>query len=327
MSTEEAMKESTTTTSQQPHQDSTTPGAAPELDENGFPKAMLDSGICLYGSRFPKGGPGGRFPNAEQRCRDIREMEIRHDDVIVCAYMKCGTHWLWEVTRMLLSRDPTISTKVKEFNMLEAADLPELADCASPRVLNSHLWTCHLPQQIFEKKVKIIHVVRNPKDVVTSFYYHTKRRQDYDWGIMLKYYMANKLSSPHLLAYLKHMQDFQQQNPDHPVATVCYEDMIKNPVDGISRLADFLCVPGDVTWYQQVAEACHFDNMKTAEKDRKYPDHHPGSGKVMMKQMNFYRKGKIGDWKNHFTVAQNEAFDEFLSRETQGLPYSFVYDN
>jgi len=334
--TEAASKESpTTSTPPQTGNDVTTKEEeVVERDENGFPKAILNGGLILYGSRFPKGpGPSGNNQNLEEKCENIRNMEIRPDDVIVCAYMKCGTHWLWEVTRMLLSREATISSKVKEFTMLEGpADLQDLATWPSPRVLNSHLWTCHLPQQIFEKKAKIVHVVRNPKDVVTSYYYHMRRRHSFEWDVLVKYYMENKLSSPHLLAYLKQMQEFQKRNPDQPIITICYEDMIKNPVHNIARLAEFLCVPNDVTFYEQVAKACQFDAMKTADKDREKPHRNHNKGGNSQAGGKFppgslYRKGQIWDWKNHFTVAQNEAFDDFLSKEAADLPYTFVYDN
>ena len=71
----------------------------------------------------------------------------------------------------------------KTKHMLEF-ELPETSDdIPSPRILNSHLNIRFLPKQMFKKKCKIIHVVRNPKDVVVSLYNH-------DFGIKLYGYQG-----------------------------------------------------------------------------------------------------------------------------------------
>ena len=37
--------------------------------------------------------------------------------------------------------------------------------------------------------------------------------------------------------------------------------------------------------------------------------------------------GTIGDWKNHFIVAENEQFDEILDREFRDSNMKFTYTN
>ena len=45
----------------------------------------------------------------------------------------------------------------------------------SPRILNTHFAASCLPEQIVSKNTRIINVVRNPKDIVTSYYHHLKQ--------------------------------------------------------------------------------------------------------------------------------------------------------
>ena len=40
----------------------------------------------------------------------------------------------------------------------------------------------------------------------------------------------------------------------------------------------------------------------------------------------FLAAGKIGDWKNHFTVADNELFDSVLEKWTAGKEIPFIYE-
>ena len=37
----------------------------------------------------------------------------------------------------------------------------------------------------------------------------------------------------------------------------------------------------------------------------------------------FFRKGKVGSWKEQFTVAQNEAFDKLCEEKFAGTGLSF----
>ena len=57
---------------------------------------------------------------------------------------------------MLTTGQTEFSSLTKEYKMLEFCDdLPFLETLPSPRVLNSHLNTVHLPREIVQKKVKV----------------------------------------------------------------------------------------------------------------------------------------------------------------------------
>ncbi|XP_078806620.1 cytosolic sulfotransferase 3-like isoform X4 [Oryzias latipes] len=76
-----------------------------------------------------------------------------------------------------------------------------------------------------------------------------------------------------------------------------------DPGDWSSFFQRFL--DGKTEEVETLSSSVQFDNMKK-DKMANYstdPD-------MDFKISPFMRKGKVGDWKNHFTVAQNEAFDE-----------------
>ena len=60
--------------------------------------------------------------------------------------------------------------KMKEF--IDCQPPSQFKDRPSPRVIMTHMPMELMPKDVFKKKSKIIFMVRNPKDVVTSYYYH-----------------------------------------------------------------------------------------------------------------------------------------------------------
>lgn len=92
-----------------------------------------------------------------------------------------GTHWIWEITSMLMAARAVTIPKSKSHNMIEHQLPSDLEVISSPRILNSHLNIQHLPIQLFEKRLKIIHVLRNPKDLIVSFYNHVTGIRCYDY--------------------------------------------------------------------------------------------------------------------------------------------------
>ena len=85
-----------------------------------------------------------------------------------------GNHWLWEMVNMVLKNKPEFENDVMERFLVDFEDLqsPELSRL-SQRVLVSHLPCQHAPRGVFQgEAVKMIYVLRNPKDVAVSAYNH-----------------------------------------------------------------------------------------------------------------------------------------------------------
>ena len=76
--------------------------------------------------------------------------------------------------RMLISGKAEYFTGTKGDTMLEAVmDLKTLDNVPSPRILNTHAPFRHLPKAHLEKGYKVVHCLRNPKDVMVSWFNHT----------------------------------------------------------------------------------------------------------------------------------------------------------
>ncbi|VDI12220.1 Hypothetical predicted protein [Mytilus galloprovincialis] len=89
---------------------------------------------------------------------------------------------------------------------------------------------------------------------------------------------------------------------------------VHNPLKEIERLAQYLDVNNSTDFYSQVSDRCRFNQLKDDYKNRNDP----------FREVVF-RKGDVGDWKNWFTVAQNEEFDKHLTEKLTNSSWTFKY--
>ncbi|XP_048257081.1 sulfotransferase 1C2-like [Haliotis rufescens] len=108
------------------------------------------------------------------------------------------------------------------------------------------------------------------------------------------------------------------------LSLICfYEDMKIDPVKAVKDIAKFLKLTPTDQFCEEVAAACSFKKMKKVDQEMK--------GDLPLKiwkdgtEWTFYRKGEIGDWKNWFTVAENERFDQIWNEKMQDSGFEFTY--
>ena len=77
---------------------------------------------------------------------------------------------------MLVNNTLELEKSAKTNTMLET--LPDLSiteSLPSPRILDTHFQFQYLPHKHIENRRKIVHMIRNPKDVMVSLYYHAQK--------------------------------------------------------------------------------------------------------------------------------------------------------
>ncbi|KAK6181397.1 hypothetical protein SNE40_009254 [Patella caerulea] len=283
-------------------------------------KAIEVDGVPV--SAFPEEMIGHSYT---EHFRKLREMTIRDDDVIVCAYPKAGTHWIWEVIQMLRGQTTEYHKQIKEQQMLEARNIDTFEAEPSPRVLNSHLWPRHLPKQIFKNKTKIIYLIRNPKDTVVSMFFHynaVKKALDYHGNLsdFLDLYLNKSLPYGLWYEYVLEWERFFKTT-ENPFYQFSYEEMQQNPVDHVKGLAKFLETDVSDEFCEATVDACSFNKLKKANDEVKddFIKPHFTEGRSL------YRKGKVGDWKNWLTVADSENIDQMTAKRIKDSQIKLKY--
>ncbi|XP_046574282.1 sulfotransferase 1B1-like [Haliotis rubra] len=95
--------------------------------------------------------------------------------------------------------------------------------------------------------------------------------------------------------------------------------MKQNCVNEVRRMAEYLDRPLPEKTYVEIAEACSFINLKHANEKIKDQTYH---FQWQQGKSGYFRKGKTGDWKNYFTVAQSEKFEKiYEAKINKPFPY------
>ncbi|XP_061179036.1 sulfotransferase 1E1-like [Saccostrea echinata] len=271
--------------------------------------------------------------DAEKRFEEIRDLECRKDDVLLVIYPKSGTHWVWEIVCMLLKKKAEYMKECKEFFFLEAIpDMSVVHNLASPRPLNTHVPYRWLPKQHIENGGKIVHVLRNPKDVAVSMFHHFNNTMAFGEPTDFKTFYERVFMGPvqpfgGWFSYEKEFEQAEAKDTHSAIFTLYYESLKKHPVEETKRLAKFLNVDVSDEVITEIVDKCSFRKLKQANDTMKefleFPNTKVKSKETMSK---LYRKGEIGDWKNHFTVALNEHFDAVFKEEMKDSKIQVQYE-
>ncbi|KAL3886113.1 hypothetical protein ACJMK2_026162 [Sinanodonta woodiana] len=242
---------------------------------------------------------------------NIPHLKCRNDDVFVCAPLKSGTHWTWEIVSMILNGKAEIIHKSKNTQMLEAVPTETIDGAPSPRVLNSHLNLYRLPREVLEQKCKIVLILRDPRDVAVSLYHHCKGILKYEYdGIFenfLPLFLEGKLMYNSYLDYVVEWEKAMEERPG--IHLIYYEDLKTNCIEEVRKLALFLEVTCSNDLIRKISDKCNFQQMKD-DKEKHIPEE---LRKALYKNnFSMFRKGTVGDWRNIFSVAQSEYFDSMF---------------
>ncbi|XP_060063202.1 sulfotransferase 1B1-like [Ylistrum balloti] len=254
----------------------------------------------------------------------IKNLKHKDGDVLLDTFPKTGTHWTFEIMHMLVTGKAEYypeKTLALEFEPIEKLDNLE-----SPRVHTSHLFPQHIPQSLIDNKSKMVYVFRNPKDTAVSMHSFMKilnveLLQGYEstWDNYIESYMNDKVPYNSWCEHVKAWLDFQKSHPGLSILFIAFEDMKKDLRRSVQKIAEHLELKHSPEFLDKVAEKCQFINMskgKTCAEETKM-----GVGG----KNPFYRKGDVGDWKNYFTVAQNERFDVFLKENMADIDLDIKY--
>ncbi|XP_038578212.1 cytosolic sulfotransferase 3-like isoform X2 [Micropterus salmoides] len=228
----------------------------------------------------------------------VQNFKARPDDILIATYPKAGTTWVSYILDLLYfgqtSPERQASIPIHErvpFLEISTPSRPSGKDLAdqlptTPRLIKTHLPVQFVPKSFWEQNSRVKPLVCEIL-VFGSWYDHVN-----GW--------------------------WEKKQTYSNVHYMFYEDLIEDCGREIDRLCSFLGLSPSAEETERVTNGVTFDNMK-ANKMTNY-----STSQVMNQKVSpFMRKGKVGDWKNHFTVAQDEQFEEDYKQKMKNPTLKF----
>ncbi|XP_038066080.1 sulfotransferase 1C2-like isoform X2 [Patiria miniata] len=274
------------------------------------------------------------IPLASEVCEimdELRSFEVRADDCWIVTYPKAGTTWVQEIMSAVM-HDGNLEEVNKSHSMLRVPyfeqtfpeELPtthRIADeMPSPRVIKSHLPGQLLPPQIWTKKAKIVYVIRNPKDLMVSFFHFEQMLNLKGAGLSFEEYLGYRNSKKASYgSWWDHYLYFWKRRHQPNVLVLRFEDLKRDLRGNVEIISQFLGKALSAKTLDDITEHCSFINMKNNPMTN--PDSLLAADEIPGRS--FMRKGKSGNWKTHFTVAQNESMDALIKEKLHGTGLTF----
>uniref|UniRef100_A0A3Q1AUS5 Sulfotransferase n=3 Tax=Amphiprion ocellaris TaxID=80972 RepID=A0A3Q1AUS5_AMPOC len=248
---------------------------------------------------------------------NVQNFQARPDDILIATYAKAGTTWVSQILDLLYfgqtERQKTLPIH-ERVPFLEVYLPPNMSGTeqadnlpTSPRLIKTHLPYQLVPKSFWEQNCRVVYVARNAKDNMVSYYHFNRMSYGQpapgDWNTFFQNFMEGKMVFG---PWYDHLNGWWKKKQTYPkIHYMFYEDMIEDTEREIDKLCSFLGLSPSAEEKKMILGGTQFDNMR--KNDMANYSTFP---LMDFKISPFMRKGKVGDWKNHFTVAQNEEFDE-----------------
>ncbi|XP_051121384.1 cytosolic sulfotransferase 5-like [Andrographis paniculata] len=255
----------------------------------------------------------------------------RNDDVLLASSMKTGTTWLKSLALSCNRRnggaDDPLATENPHFlvptveveQFIKKPCKIDVYDASAPRLLHTHLPYSLLPDSIksSSSSSKIVYIVRNPKDTLISMWHF--------WSSNLRPLPLEKAvdsfcSGVHIFgSFFDHVAEYWIESRKRPekILFLKYEELKNNPKAEVMKMAEFMGKAlGSEDEVEKILWRCSLERLSNLEVNK------TGERALWhLSNSSFFRKGKVGDWKNYLTPEMVEKIDQ-LSRdkhETIGL--------
>jgi hypothetical protein len=237
-----------------------------------------------------------------------------HDDLYIVSFPKSGITWLNFLMANVHLKMSGSNQQVTFFNIDDFVPDIEQLRCLKEniltfpghRVIKSHAEFNPLYQ-------KIIYLLRDPRDVMVSYYYFLNKLGLWQGGL------SQLIRSPiyGIEAWCRHVQGWVEKTPaSSRIEFLRYEDMKSDPLKVLTRIYTLLGHQIPLEIMDQSIALSSFENMKKLEADYNF------GGDFRFPGLEFVRKGEPGSYREEISDADLALINEKASRWLTVFGYS-----
>lgn len=245
----------------------------------------------------------------------VKNFVCREDDLFVVSFPKTGTTWLQEIIYCIMRGSDNSSRSIEDrFPYLEFMypGISSIEKITDQRFIKTHLPYSLLPEDIHKKNPKILCIMRNPKDVLVSYYHFVRMATMSDYkGSFQNFFHDFIFDSVPYGPIWKHYNEIWEHRNDENILILSYEDFHKDIKGNIMKIAKFLGKSLTNNEIENIAEHCSFHSM--SKNPTVNYQHWDDLGIRNKNESKFMRKGQVGDWKNYLSSDMNEDMNSWIA--------------
>jgi hypothetical protein len=236
-----------------------------------------------------------------------RSLAVRPDDSFIVSYPRSGNTWTRFLLANLLHPDVPVNftTIEKLIPDVEAQSSRYMKRIPSPRVIKSHQYFDH-------RYRRVLYIVRDPRDVVLSYYDFSRKYRHITDGYPLENYVSDfvnaRLSSASWGTWGENVGSWLAARQEKPgFLLVRYEDLKAGAAIELSRIAEFFGVRCSSEGISKALQQSSADHMRKMEETQSQDWI---ATKDKRADVPFVGSAEVGNWKTKLpspAVAEIEA--------------------